>query len=57
MLIKSTSYQVFFNGIIRIIGFFTTALLFRIYSIEEMGEYFLLIRREKGAFKFNNKNK
>ena len=43
MLIKSTSYLVFFNGIIRILGFLTTALLFRIYSIEEIGEYFLLI--------------
>lgn len=43
MLIKSTSYQVFFNGIIRIFGFLTIALLFRIYSIEEIGEYFLLL--------------
>ena len=43
MLIKTTSYQVFFNGLIKIIGFLTTALIFRIYSIEEIGEYFLLI--------------
>ena len=43
MLIKSTSYQIFFSGLIRIVGFFITALLFRIYSIEEIGEYFLLI--------------
>jgi len=43
MLAKQISYQVIFNGINKVIGFLTTALIFRIYQLEEIGEYFLLI--------------
>ena len=43
MLAKQISYQVIFNGFNKVIGFLTTALIFRIYQLEEIGEYFLLI--------------
>ena len=43
MLVKSTLYQLGAGSIIKILGFLTTAILYRIYSLNEIGNYFVLI--------------
>ena len=69
MLIKSTLYQLGAGSIIKILGFLTTAILYRIYSLNEIGNYFVLISllaifislqqigSDKPLIKYNIKNK
>ena len=45
MLIKSTLYQLGAGSIIKILGFLTTAILYRIYSLNEIGNYLLTMDR------------
>ena len=69
MLVKSTLYQLGAGSIIKILGFLTTAILYRIYSLNEIGNYFVLISllaifislqqigSDKPLIKYNIKNK
>ena len=69
MLIKSTLYQLGAGTIIKILGFLTTAILYRIYSLNEIGNYFVLISllaifislqqigADKPLIKYNIRNK
>ena len=69
MLIKSTLYQLGAGSIIKILGFLTTAILYRIYSLNEIGNYFVLISllaiflslqqigADKPLIKYNIRNK
>ena len=69
MLFKSTLYQLAAGSIIKILGFLTTAILYRIYSLNEIGNYFVLISllavfislqqigSDKPLIKYNIRNK
>ena len=69
MLVKSTLYQLGAGSIIKILGFLTTAILYRIYSLNEIGNYFVLISllaifislqqigADKPLIKYNIRNK
>ena len=43
MLAKSVVFQLSANIINKVLGFFITAALFRIYQLEQIGEYFLIL--------------
>ena len=43
MLFKPTVFQLGANSCVRIFGFLTTAILYRLYELEEVGEYFVLL--------------
>ena len=43
MLIKSTIYQLSSAGISKLFGFFITAFLYRLYSLDEIGKFYLLL--------------
>ena len=69
MLIKSTIYQLSSAGISKLFGFFITAFLYRLYSLDEIGKFYLLlsifgifvaiqqIGSEKPLINYNIKNK
>lgn len=54
MLIKPTIFQLSANTCNRVLGFFITAILYRIYSLEEIGEYFLIISLIGLFYSFQN---
>ena len=43
MLIKSIIYQLSSAGISKLFGFFITAFLYRLYSLDEIGKFYLLL--------------
>ena len=43
MLIKPTIYQLGAATLNKVLGIIVTAFLYRLYTLEEIGEYFLLI--------------
>ncbi len=43
MLIKATAYQLGGASISKLLGFFITAFLYRLYTLDEIGKYYLLI--------------
>ena len=43
MLLKPTIFQLGAGIFVRIFGFLTTAILYRLYDLEEIGEYFVML--------------
>ncbi|MBD1148822.1 hypothetical protein IDH11_03275 [Pelagibacterales bacterium SAG-MED30] len=43
MLIKATAYQLGGASISKLLGFFITAFLYRLYTLDEIGKYYLLV--------------
>ena len=43
MLIRSSVYELSAASINKLLGFFITAFLYRLYTLDEIGKYFLLI--------------